>query len=171
MSNIYTPQQCHTNMATIYDTNPKPKVIVRHCLWGHGYRYRMNHPRLPEKPNIAMTKYRTCLFVNGCFWHGHDVCKYYTIPMTNTESLVNKVKRNKEHNNKVQCQLASKGWHCITIWECELKTAKRERALESLSFTLYNIFLQDHSTKRYEIPEEVPMMAADESPIYNTERE
>jgi len=158
-------------MAAIHGKDTKPEVVVRKWLWGHGYRYRLNHPRLPGKPDIVMRKYRTCIFVNGCFWHGHEGCKYYTIPKTNTEFWVRKVQQNKERDNEVQHQLALMGWHSITIWECELKASKRESTLESLSFTLNKIFLQDHSIKRYEIPEEEPMMVAEESPIYNTERE
>ena len=168
---IHTPQQRHANMAAIHGKDTKPEMVARHYLWGLGYRYRLNHPRLPGKPDIVMRKYRTCIFVNGCFWHGHEGCKYYTIPKTNTEFWVRKVQRNKERDNEVQHQLALMGWHSITIWECELKASKRESTLESLSFTLNKIFLQDHSIKRYEIPEEEPMMAAEESPIYNTERE
>ena len=171
MADTRTPQQRHTNMAAIHGKDTKPEVVVRKWLWGHGYRYRLNHPRLPGKPDIVMRKYRTCIFVNGCFWHGHEGCKYYTIPKSNTEFWIRKVQRNKERDNEVQHQLALMGWHSITIWECELKASKRESTLESLSFTLNKIFLQDHSIKRYEIPEEEPMMAAEESPIYNTERE
>ncbi len=73
MSNIHTPQQRHANMAAIHGKDTKPEVVVRKWLWGHGYRYRLNHPRLPGKPDIVMRKYRTCIFVNGCFWHGHNV--------------------------------------------------------------------------------------------------
>ena len=171
MSDIHSPQQRHTNMAAIHGKDTKPEVVVRKWLWGHGYRYRLNHPRLPGKPDIVMRKYRTCIFVNGCFWHGHEGCKYYTIPKSNTEFWIRKVQRNKERDNEVQHQLALMGWHSITIWECELKAGKREKTLESLAFTLNRIFLQDHSVKRYEIPEEEPMMAAEESPTYNTERE
>ena len=109
-----------------------------------------------------MQKYRTCIFVNGCFWHGHEGCRYYTIPKTNTEFWVNKVKRNKERDLKVQHEIAAMGWHSITIWECELKPVKREDTLESLTYTLNKIFLQDRTVTYYEIPEEEPMMAADE---------
>ena len=157
-----TPQQRHANMAAIHGKNTKPEVVVRKWLWGHGYRYRLNHPRLPGKPDIVMRKYRTCIFVNGCFWHGHEGCRYYTIPKTNTEFWVNKVKRNKERDLKVQHELATMGWHSITIWECELKPKVRERTLESLAYTLNRIFLQDHSIRRYEIPEEEPLMAAED---------
>ena len=116
------------------------------------------------KPDIMMRKYRTCIFVNGCFWHGHEGCRYYTIPKTNTEFWVNKVKRNKERDLKVQYELAAMGWHSITIWECELKPVKREDTLKSLAYTLNKIFLQDRTVKRYEIPEEEPMIAAEDAP-------
>ena len=164
MSNFQTSPQRHANMAAIHGKDTKPEMVVRRYLWGHGFRYRLNHPRLPGKPDIVMRKYRTCIFVNGCFWHGHEGCRYYTIPKTNTEFWVNKVKRNKERDLKVQHELAAMGWHTITIWECELKPGKREDTLESLAYTLNKIFLQDRTVKRYEIPEEESMMAAEDVP-------
>ena len=214
MSDRLSPQQRHANMAAIHGKNTKPEMVVRRWLWGHGYRYRLNHPRLPGKPDIVMRKYRTCIFVNGCFWHGHHVqlqtaqidngkwkmensecCKIdlgnqrrapasqtYSIssddaccisvqnsdcckiPKTNREFWVAKIRRNQERDLKVQRELASMGWHSITIWECELKPKVREKTLESLAYTLNKIFLQDHSIRHYEIPEEVPMMAAEETP-------
>ena len=83
-------------MAAIHGKNTKPELIVRKWLWSHGYRYRLNHPRLPGKPDIVLRKYKTCIFVNGCFWHGHEGCKYYRTPKTNTDFWINKVRRNKE---------------------------------------------------------------------------
>ena len=164
MTDSITSTQRHANMAAIHGKDTKPEMVVRRYLWGHGFRYRINHPRLPGKPDIVMRKYRTCIFVNGCFWHGHEGCRYYTIPKTNTEFWVNKVKRNKERDLKVQYELAAMGWHSITIWECELKPVKREATLKSLAYTLNKIFLQDRTVKRYEIPEEEPMMAAEDVP-------
>ena len=73
MSDSLSPQQRHANMAAIHGKDTKPEMVVRRWLWGHGFRYRLNHPRLPGKPDIVMRKYRTCIFVNGCFWHGHGV--------------------------------------------------------------------------------------------------
>lgn len=156
--------QRHANMAAIHGKDTKPEMVVRRWLWGHGFRYRLNHPRLPGKPDIVMRKYRTCIFVNGCFWHGHEGCRYYTIPKTNTDFWVGKVRRNRERDLKVQHELAAMGWHSITIWECELKPKVREKTLESLAYTLNKIFLQDRTVKQYEIPEEEPMMAAEEIP-------
>ena len=164
MADKLTPIERHNNMAAIHGKDTKPEMVVRRWLWGHGFRYRLNHPRLPGKPDIVMRKYRTCIFVNGCFWHGHEGCRYYTIPKTNTEFWVNKVKRNKERDVKVQHELAAMGWHCITIWECELKPKVREKTLESLAYTLNKIFLQDRTVKRYEILEEEPMIAAEDVP-------
>ena len=171
-----TSQQRSANMAAIHSKDTKPEMVVRHWLWGHGYRYRLNHPRLPGKPDIVMRKYRVCIFVNGCFWHGHGVamppveglelkvessecCK---VPKTNREFWVAKIRRNQERDTRVQHELAAMGWHSITIWECELKPKIREKTLESLAFTLNKIFLQDRTIKRYEIPEEETLMAAED---------
>ncbi len=171
MTDFHTSPQRHANMAAIHGKNTKPEMVVRRWLWGHGYRYRLNHKRLPGKPDIVMRKYRTCIFVNGCFWHGHlveqnkmessECCK---IPKTNRDFWVAKIRRNKERDKEEQYKLAEMGWHCITVWECELKPSKREETLESLAYTLNKIFLQDRTVKQYEIPEEEPMMAAEEIP-------
>ena len=149
-------------MAAIRSKDTKPEMIVRRGLWKRGFRYRLNHKRLPGHPDLVLRKYRTCIFINGCFWHGHEECKYYTVPKTNTEFWIRKVQRNKERDHRVMHQLAAMGWHSITIWECELKPAKRESTLESLSFTLNKIFLQDHCVKPYEESEEEPMMVAED---------
>lgn len=171
-----SPQERHNNMAAIHGKDTKPEMIVRKWLWGHGYRYRLNHPRLPGKPDVVLLKYRTCIFVNGCFWHGHkvtlqsdnlqfttssDCCK---IPKTNRDFWVAKIRRNQARDREVQRKLAAMGWHSITVWECELKPSIREKTLQSLDFTLNRIFLQDHSVKPYELPEEKPMMAAETAP-------
>ena len=171
MSDTLTPQQRHANMAAIHGKDTKPEMIVRRYLWSHGFRYRLNHPGLPGKPDVVLRKYRTCVFVNGCFWHGHlvdmqqseiensECCK---IPKSNTNFWVKKIRRNQERDRIVQQKLAAMGWHSITIWECELKPAIREKTLESLAYTLNRIFLQDHIVKWYEIPDEEAMIAAEE---------
>ena len=150
-------QQRHANMAAIRSKDTKPEMIVRRGLWKRGFRYRLNHKRLPGHPDLVLRKYRTCIFVNGCFWHGHNVtlnikdetinsacCK---IPKTNREFWVAKIRRNKERDKEEQKKLAAMGWHCITVWECELKPAKREETLDSIAFTLNHIWLQDHQAK------------------------
>ena len=154
-------QQRHNNMAAIRSKDTKPEMIVRKGLWRRGFRYRLNHKRLPGHPDLVLRKYRTCIFVNGCFWHGHGValpqmdngewiidnsecCK---IPKTNREFWVAKIRRNKERDKEEQRRLAAMGWHCITVWECELKPSKREETLDSIAFTLNHIWLQDHGAK------------------------
>lgn len=162
MNDVLTIEQRHRCMSHVGAKNTNPEMVVRRYLWGHGYRYRLNHQRLPGKPDIVLRKYRTCIFINGCFWHGHEGCRYYTIPKTNTQFWINKVQRNKERDVKVQHELATMGWHSITVWECELKPIKREETLKSLAYTLNRIFLQDRTVKRYEIPDDEPMMAAED---------
>lgn len=182
-------QQRHANMAAIRSKDTKPEMIVRRGLWSRGFRYRLNHKRLPGHPDLVLRKYRTCIFVNGCFWHGHHInlqfddfsdepsaervqftiensecCK---IPKTNREFWVAKIRRNKERDKEEQKKLAVMGWHCITVWECELKPAKREETLDSIAFTLNHIWLQNHGAKTIPYPkldeEDLQMpMAAEE---------
>ena len=152
-----TPLQRKLCMAAVKSKNTKPEMIVRRGLWSRGFRYRLNHRGLPGHPDLVLRKYRTCIFVNGCFWHGHkltestvqgsgfmvqgsECCK---IPKTNREFWVAKIVRNKERDKEVQRQLAQMGWHCITVWECELSPSKREETLESIAFTLNHLWLQD----------------------------
>ena len=150
-----TPQQRHKTMAAIRGKDTKPEMIVRRGLWRMGFRYRLNHKRLPGHPDLVLTKYRTCIFVNGCFWHGHEGCKLYSVPKTNTEFWINKVRRNQERDVDVKRRLNAMGWNCITIWECELKSSRRDDTLKSLAFTLNEIWLDSHKVKRYyTIPEE-----------------
>ena len=178
-------QQRHNNMAAIRSKDTKPEMIVRSGLWKRGFRYKLNHKRLPGHPDLVLRKYRTCIFVNGCFWHGHNValpqmsdggcqmgdviessecCK---IPKTNREFWVAKIRRNKERDKEEQKKLASMGWHCITVWECELTPKKREETLESIAFTLNYIWLRDHGAKAVAYPKldeenmQMPMAAED----------
>ena len=137
-----SPEQRHKNMAAIRGKDTKPEMIVRKGLWSRGFRYRLNSPKLPGHPDLVLRKYRTCIFVNGCFWHGHEGC--CKIPQTNREFWVAKIRRNQERDIEEQKRLAEMGWHCITIWECELTPKKREQTLKSLAFTLNKIWLDDH---------------------------
>lgn len=157
-------EQRHDNMAAIKGKGTKPEMIVRKFLWSRGFRYRVNNARLPGHPDIVLRKYRTCIFVNGCFWHGHKDCRYYVIPKTNTDFWIRKITRNIERDKQEQLQLARMGWHCITVWECELKREKRNETLESLAYTLNHIYLKDRS-QVYQIPEDNGMyIAAEPSP-------
>ena len=115
---IMAIRQRHKNMASIHSTNTKPEILVRKYLWKQGFRYGLNNPRLPGHPDIVLRKYRTCVFVNGCFWHGHDGCKYFRLPKTNTDFWEKKIKRNKERDKEEQKKLAMMGWlhHGVGMW-------------------------------------------------------
>ena len=156
-----TKEQRHRCMASIRGKNTKPEMLVRRFLFSRGFRYRLNHPRLPGRPDIVLRKYRTVIFVNGCFWHGHEGCKNYVVPKSNTEFWTAKIERNRARDIDEQHKLAAMGWHCITVWECQLKPAIRKNTLESLVYTLNRIYLQDHRIRRYELPEEECAMAAE----------
>ena len=148
-------------MSSIHSSNTKPELIVRKYLWKLGFRYRINLKRLPGHPDIVLRKYRTCIFVNGCFWHGHEDCKYYVLPNTNTEFWQNKIERNRSRDVEERRQLNSMGWHCITIWECQLKPKVRQQTLDALEYALYHIYLEDRRIKSYETTEEEYSMVAE----------
>ena len=114
---------------------------------------------------------RTVIFVNGCFWHGHEGCRYFVMPKSNVAFWQTKIERNRARDKRVQHELAAMGWHCITLWECQLKKGVREQTLESLAFTLNHIFLQDRTVKPYGCPEEqLPMAAEEQSAMAAEER-
>ena len=120
------------NMSCIKGKNTKPEEIVRTALFSNGFRYRKNDSRLPGTPDIVLPKYRTVIFVNGCFWHGHKGCKYFVVPKTHTEFWLNKINSNIDRDAIKATQLRELGWQVITVWECELKKDKREHTLENI---------------------------------------
>ena len=133
MADIKTKEQRSKNMAAIKGKGTKPEEIVRKYLFSKGFRYRKNVKHLPGTPDIVLPKYRTVIFVNGCFWHHHEGCKYAVIPATRQEFWNNKLARNVERDKKVTEALEKGGWHVLTVWECELKTVQiRDRRLEKL---------------------------------------
>ncbi len=166
MTDKLTKEQRHRCMASIRSKNTKPELLVRKFLFGRGFRYRLNHPRLPGHPDLVLRKYRTAIFVNGCFWHGHEGCKYFRLPKTNVEFWSAKIHLNQERDIREQRLLAKMGWHCITVWECQLKPKCREHTLESLAYTLNHIYLKDR-VRPYEITEEPTMMVAEDTLEYN----
>lgn len=129
-------EQRHKNMAAIHGRDTKPEMLVRKFLFSHGFRYRLNHPRLPGKPDIVLLKYKTCIFINGCFWHGHKGCKYYTVPKSNVKFWTEKVNHNKERDLINNQRLESLSWNVITIWECELKPKKFNDTMAKVEFLL-----------------------------------
>ena len=107
-------------MSHIRSTNTKPEENVRKYLFSKGFRYRKNVKGLPGCPDIVLAKYKTVIFVNGCFWHKHD-CPRFVWPSSNEEYWIPKIKRNVERDKANQAELKAAGWNVIIIWECELK--------------------------------------------------
>lgn len=132
MSDVHTPATRSYNMSQIKGKNTKPEMLVRQYLHAQGLRYRLHDKKLPGKPDMVFAKYKTVVFVHGCFWHQHKGCRYFVVPKTRTEFWLNKIGRNVANDERQQIELAAAGWKVLTVWECELKSAVRERTLSEL---------------------------------------
>jgi len=108
-------------MSKIRSKNTKPEMALRKALFARGFRYRVNDTKLPGKPDIVLPKYKTVIFLHGCFWHRHEGCRYAYTPKTNTEFWVGKITSNKERDKVNLQKLTVMGWNVITIWECEIR--------------------------------------------------
>ena len=132
MADVHTPEQRSYNMSRIRNKNTKPEELVRKYLFSQGFRYRKNDSRLPGKPDIVLPKYKTVIFVNGCFWHGHEGCRYFVWPKNNAEFWENKISGNIQRDRRNRQVLTGQGWNVIVIWECELKKSKVNETLSKL---------------------------------------
>ena len=108
-------------MSRIKGKNTKPEILVRKFLFANGFRFRLHDPKLPGKPDIVLPKYKTVIFVNGCFWHGHKGCPYFVLPKTRTEWWLEKIKGTMARDKAAEIALNVAGWKVIVIWECQLK--------------------------------------------------
>lgn len=134
-----TPEQRHKCMAAVRSNNTKPEVLVRKCLWRYGFRYRLNYNKLPGHPDIVLPKYRTCIFINGCFWHGHRHCRFAKLPTTNRAFWEDKISKNRARDRKEYQKLKEIGWKVIVIWSCQLKPKTQDETLKSLLQMLVSI--------------------------------
>lgn len=134
MADVHSKEIRSYNMSQIRSKDTKPELLVRRFLHKNGFRYRLHVKNLPGKPDIVLPKYKTVIFVHGCFWHGHEGCKYYVVPKTRTEWWLEKIGKNIENDFKAEELLLSKGWKIIKLWECELKPKSLELTLNSISF-------------------------------------
>jgi len=140
MADVHDKQTRSYNMSRIKSKNTRPEMLVRKFLFSKGFRYRLHVKNLPGKPDIVLPKYKTVIFVNGCFWHGHENCKYFAIPKTNTDWWLNKIYGNKQKDRENFLQLSQIGWKIVTNFECELMSEKREQTLiKTLSILQRNI--------------------------------
>jgi DNA mismatch endonuclease (patch repair protein) len=124
------------NMSRIKGKNTKPEELVRKYLFAQGFRYRKNDKRLPGSPDIVLPKYKTVIFVNGCFWHAHTGCKYFVWPQNNAAFWKEKIQNNIIRDKKNYDKLREMGWQIIVIWECELKPKTRDLTLSRLANSL-----------------------------------
>ena len=197
MPDVLTPAQRHRCMSHIRSKATKPEITVRKWLWAHGYRYRLNVKSVPGKPDIVMRPYRTAIFVNGCFWHGHNVqfstaliensklksekaanpgaaliensacCK---IPQSNREFWVAKIKRNQERDQRNYQLLQENGWQVIVVWECQLTTNQIEHTMREVELLLNDnmLSLYKKNTPAPFTTEEEPLpLAAEDNNQFN----
>lgn len=132
MADIKSKEARSYNMSQIKGKNTKPEEIVRKYLFAQGFRYRKNDKRFPGSPDIVLPKYKTVIFVNGCFWHGHNGCRYFIWPQNNADFWKNKITRNIERDTLNYNKLKASGWKVILVWECDLKPQKRAERLQKL---------------------------------------
>jgi DNA mismatch endonuclease (patch repair protein) len=132
MADVHSKETRSYNMSRIKGKNTKPEMLVRRFLHTNGFRYRLHAKDLPGKPDIVLPKYKTIIFIQGCFWHGHYQCKYYVVPKTRTEWWLAKISSNKSKDDSNIAKLKQLGWKVIEIWECELKGMARNLTLEDL---------------------------------------
>lgn len=138
MADVLTPEQRSFNMSRIRGKDTGIEVAVRKYLFSKGYRYRKNDARYPGKPDIVLPKYKTVIFIHGCFWHRHEGCRYATTPKTRTEFWENKFRRNIANDRKHQEELETAGWKVITVWECELKKNRFDETMENIQNSISN---------------------------------
>lgn len=118
MADVHTPEQRSYNMSRVKSKDTKPELIVRKFLHGHGFRYRLHDKKLPGTPDVVLPMYRTVIFVHGCFYHGHDGCRYFVVPKTRTDWWLDKINGNRSRDAKNEALLVAAGWKIIIIFEC-----------------------------------------------------
>ena len=132
MTDVHNTETRSYNMSQIKGKDTKPEDIVRKYLFSKGFRYRKNVSNLPGKPDIVLPKYKICIFVNGCFWHKHEGCKYFVWPKNNAEFWKEKIEKNTARDTQNFARLESEGWRVLIIWECQLKAKVRAQSLKEL---------------------------------------
>ena len=133
MPDVLSKEERSVRMSRIHSASTKPELKLRHALWHQGFRYRVNDKHLPGRPDIVLPKYRTVVFMHGCFWHGHKGCPTSHIPETNKEFWTAKVARNQERDQEVWRKLEAKGWSVIIVWECQLKKANLDETIDRVA--------------------------------------
>lgn len=163
MPDIMTPQQRHDTMSHIRGKNTTPELLVRRYLHSAGFRFRIHVKKLPGCPDVVLAEYRTCIFVNGCFWHGHRGCRHATRPKSNAEFWRTKIQNNIKRDELTIQMLEVMGWKIVTVWECELKKDCIDKTLSLLVDTLRNnrdAYAQEQEERRKRNAEHRAMLQA-----------
>ena len=137
---VHDKQTRSYNMSCIKGRDTKPEDYVRKSLFARGYRYRKNDKRLPGTPDIVLPKYKTVVFVNGCFWHKHEGCRYFVWPKNNADFWREKINKNVQRDRLVSDSLEKLGWRVVVIWECELRPRMREQTIDKLVLELEGMY-------------------------------
>ena len=133
MTDVHKAEIRSYNMSQIRSKNTGPEIVVRKWLFSKGFRYRLNKKDMPGKPDIVLTKYKTIININGCFWHGHKECKYFKLPKTRRSWWLEKINATIERDIMNNKKLQDLGWKVHDVWECELKGDKKKETLQKLS--------------------------------------
>jgi DNA mismatch endonuclease (patch repair protein) len=136
MADRHSPEVRSRNMSLVKGKNTKLELLVRKYLHAQGFRFRLHVSDLPGKPDLVLPKYRTVIFVNGCFWHGHKNCKYFTVPKTRTDWWLNKIHKNIAKDLLNKDKLSNAGWVVIYVWGCELKKSFIDLTLSKLTSSI-----------------------------------
>lgn len=153
MTDIKTRKERSRNMAAIKGKDTKPEMIVRKYLFSRGLRFRVQVRKLPGTPDLVLSKYKTAIFVNGCFWHGHEGCKYFRLPKSNIEFWKEKIERNIERDKESTQALFDLGWKVVRVWECELRNkANREDTLNKIYNSITTSGNSDYRLEETDIP-------------------
>ena len=160
MADIISKEDRSRNMAAIKGKDTKPEMIIRKYLFSKGLRFRVHVKKLAGSPDIVLPKYKTVIFVNGCFWHGHEGCKYFHLPKSNVKFWKGKIERNIERDRESIHTLLDLGWKVICVWDCELRNKQtREKTLNNI----YNSIALAESTGYNFLETDIPMAAEQEA--------
>lgn len=144
MADVHDKKTRSYNMSRIRAKDTKPEMLVRRFLHAQGFRYKLHDKSLPGKPDLVLPKYKTVIFIHGCFWHGHEGCRYYVVPKTRTEWWLNKINGNRANDEKAIKALKREGWQVIILWECDLKRASNGETLLGVIKKLQNRYPKKH---------------------------
>lgn len=140
MADVHSKEVRSYNMSQVKGKDTKPELLVRRFLFSNGLRYRLYDKKLSGKPDIVLRKYKTVIFIHGCFWHGHENCKYSALPKTRTQFWSDKIEGNKQRDKNNIEQLINKGWNVLIVYGCELKKDKQELTLNKILNNIQNQF-------------------------------